>query len=337
MSEVVLSIVVAAFNVEKFIGRCVSSIDNSPLAGRVEILVIDDGSTDGTGEILRDLAAKKEGLRIIHQPNGGLGAARNLGLEQARGDYVWFLDGDDFLNPGSVERVVKVLVEDAPDVLVVDFSCADEAGMPIEWIRSPLTQDAGRVVLGGEFFARHFATTYAVLYVIKRSLFVEHNLRFQPRINMQDAELIPRVLARADSVHVSGIDSYVYVKRADSFINSTNPATRERYFESVLEVRQRLEAFRQDVTDKDMLAGLDAKLGSIRRILLMAFVYDTLDGASLRRRLDALKADGLHPFDPLPDETRKERLVRNAVNACPVLFPPPYRWIRTATRGLRAR
>lgn len=337
MSEVVLSIVVAAFNVEKFIGRCVSSIDNSPLAGRVEILVIDDGSTDGTGEILRDLAAKKEGLRIIHQPNGGLGAARNLGLEQARGDYVWFLDGDDFLNPGSVERVVKVLVEDAPDVLVVDFSCADEAGMPIEWIRSPFTQDAGRVMHGGAFFARHFATTYAVLYVIKRSLLVEHNLRFQPRINMQDAELVPRVLARADSVHVSGIDGYVYVKRTDSFINSTSPATRERYFESVLEVRRRLEAYRQDVTDQDMLAGLDSKLGSIRRILLMAFVYDTLDGASLRRRLDALKADGLHPFEPLPGETRKERLLRNAVNACPALFPPPYRWIRTATRRLRAR
>lgn len=337
MSEVVLSVVIAAFNVEKFIGRCVSSIGNAPLGRHVEILVIDDGSTDGTGEILRDLVARTDDLRVIHQLNAGLGAARNLGLEQARGDYVWFLDGDDFLSPGSVERTLQVLVEDAPDVLVMDFSCADEDGMSIGWIRSPFTQDAGRVMHGGAFFARYFATTYAWLYVIKRSLLVEHNLRFQPRINMQDAELIPRVLAQADSVHVSGIDGYVYVKRADSFINSTIPATRERYFESVLEVRRRLEAFRQEVTDQYMLAGLDAKLGSIRRILLMAFVYDTLDGASLRRRLDALKADGLHPFDPLPGETRKERVLRNAVNACPALFPSPYRWIRTMTRGLRAR
>ena len=337
MSELVLSIVVAAFNVEKFIERCVTSIGNQTIDRRIEILVVNDGSRDRTGEILRGLVTHGEvRLRVIHQANCGVGAARNVGLESASGRYVWFVDGDDYVESGSVDKLLEVLVRNDPDVAVIDFSCADEAGLPIEWIRSPLTQDAGVIMQGGAFFARHFATTYTCMYVVKRSLLVDHDLRFQPRIKMQDAELIPRILSVADTVLISRINAYVYVKRAGSYMNSTDPVAREESFQSVLEVRRRLEAFRHDVADQNMLAGLAAKMGSIRRILLLAFVYDEIDRSSLRNRLDLLKADGVYPFVPWQDETVKESLIRSAVNLCPILFPPLFRSFRKAFNVLRA-
>lgn len=335
MGDILFSLVVTAFNVEDFIERCLASIrEQSPL-DCFEVLVVDDGSTDRTGQILQDLAVREAGLRVFRQANQGVGAARNLGIEQARGRYIWFVDGDDFLKNGAIQRLRDALVGASPDVVAIDFSCADEAGHPVDWISSPFSGNRIESMRGAQFFSRYFDTTFTCMYVIKRAILVDHGLRFQPRIKMQDAELIPRILAVAEEVLIPRIDAYVYVKRAGSYMNNSSTAAREESFRSVLEVHRRLQAFREGVRDRDMRAGLASKLNSIRRILLMAFVYDHLDQAALRRRLDLLKSEGLHPFEPIAGETIKTRLLRTAVNLGPMLFPAMYRVVRRALNTFR--
>ena len=329
MMPCVLSIVVPAYNVERFIGRCVSSVDAQHMASRVEVIVVDDGSTDETARIVSDLASRTEGVRIICQPNGGLGAARNRGFDQACGDYVWFVDGDDFLEAGAVKKVVASLEEHAPDILVVDFTCADEDGAPVKWIACPFDSNHGQSTSGAGFFRRHHATTYAWLYVFRRKLLAEHGIKFQPRINMQDAELLPRAMAVAGKVIVSGIDAYVYVKRVDSFINNPDPGVRERYFRSVVEVRQRLLLFLDGLDESEIREGVAAKLRSLDRILLRSYVYDSTDAIALSGRLSLLRSEGVHPFAPFIDAGAKDRLLRLAVNLQPLRAPRVYRWIRS--------
>ena len=331
----ILSVIVPAHNVESFIERCLVSLVNADREDNVEIIVVDDGSTDATGDIVERFAYGRESVKVLRQENQGLGAARNAGIRVARGDYIWFVDGDDWLKPNALDRVLHKLNQIAPDVLVVDFSCADESGQPIQWIHSPFARDAGKDMRGPQFFALHHATTYAWLYVIKRSLLDEHDLRFQPRINMQDAELLPHVFAVARQVYVSGIDAYVYVKRAGSFINSAARAVRERYFQSVLEVRRRLQDFQGTLSDPVMSKALEEKLSSLRRILLMAYVYDVLDNQALRLRYGDLRKAGAYPFARLSEETPKEWFIRLAVNLAPVSFPRGYRWLRERTAGIR--
>ena len=89
------SIIVPAYNVAQYIEECIESILNQDY-DNYEIIVVDDGATDETPKILDEIASKSEKVRVIHQKNGGLSAARNSGIEAASGEYILFLDGDDF-------------------------------------------------------------------------------------------------------------------------------------------------------------------------------------------------------------------------------------------------
>lgn len=328
VTQPVLTVVIPAHNVERYIGRCVSSVYSQRVASKIETIIIDDGSADETGQVANSLASAMDGVRVVQQANAGLGASRNIGLSQARGEYIWFVDGDDFLRPGTLEEIVPTLERTTPDILVVDFCCADEGGASISWVACPFSPDHRKSMSGAEFFLRYHETTYAWLYIFRRRLLIDNGLRFQPRINMQDAELLPRVMAVADRVLVSGIQAYVYVKRAGSFINNPASSVRERYFASVLEVRRRLTEFLQELTEPVIREGVTAKLSSINRILLMAYVYDPLDAKGLEGRLKLLQADGAFPFRPLSGAGMKIGALRAAVNFQPLAFPRIYRWLR---------
>lgn len=120
--SVLLTIVVPAYRVQGYVRQCLESI----LAAQewdLEVIAIDDCSPDGTGAVLDEVAATDSRLRVIHlETNGGLGAARNLGLEQANGEHVWFVDGDDWVEPDGVDALCARLRTDHPDVLILDYA-----------------------------------------------------------------------------------------------------------------------------------------------------------------------------------------------------------------------
>lgn len=341
MSDLDLSIIVPSYNVEPFILRCLESLNAGETSASVEVIVVDDASVDGTFQAAKAWNGCSNYRVIRNDANSGLGASRNVGLEAARGRYVWFVDGDDFLSSGAVSSVVQMLRNRSPDVLVVNFSCADEAGRKIDWIECPWSGDHDVVLTGPAFFSKYFSTTYAWAFVIKRELLSRNQLRFQPRINMQDAELLPRVMSFAAVVLISGIQACIYVKRVGSYINSQDAVIRDRYFASVLEVYSRLLEFRNCVDAPLMRVGLDAKIAAIRRIVLLAFVYDSLDVKARVARLHQIRAHGLFPFEPIPGSTKNQVLVRYATNLFPCAFPAVFalgrRHFRRFQTGFGAR
>jgi CDP-glycerol glycerophosphotransferase len=123
-AEVRLSVVVPVFGVEDFLAECLDSIlAQSP--EDIEVIAVDDCSPDRCGEILDDYAVRDPRVRVLHlDHNVGLGAARNIGFEQAAGEYVWFVDSDDWLAEGSVATVLDRLERARPDVLIIDFAQA---------------------------------------------------------------------------------------------------------------------------------------------------------------------------------------------------------------------
>ncbi|MFF4408397.1 glycosyltransferase family 2 protein [Streptomyces sp. NPDC001404] len=115
-----VTVIVAAYNAMPYVTGSVTSVLRQSLgAGHIELIAVDDGSTDGTGEELDRLAAGAPGMRVIHQPNsGGPAGPRNLGLERATGRYVFFLDADDRLGPEALERMVAAADENGSDVVL---------------------------------------------------------------------------------------------------------------------------------------------------------------------------------------------------------------------------
>ncbi|GHF25686.1 hypothetical protein GCM10010218_02970 [Streptomyces mashuensis] len=120
MSGPDVTVIIAAYNAMPLVTRSVTSVLNQTLgADRIELIVVDDGSTDGTAEELDRLAERAPAMRVIHQPNsGGPAGPRNVGLDQAGGRYVYFLDADDHIGPEALERMIKAADENGSDVVL---------------------------------------------------------------------------------------------------------------------------------------------------------------------------------------------------------------------------
>ena len=99
----VYSVIVPVYNVKPYLSRCLDSILSQTFSD-FELIIVDDGSTDGSGQISDEYALKDSRIQVIHQENGGLSAARNTGLDRARGTYVYFADSDDYLKPELLEK-----------------------------------------------------------------------------------------------------------------------------------------------------------------------------------------------------------------------------------------
>ena len=115
MDEKLVSVIIPAYNIEDYIGRCLDSV-LSQTYKNLEIIVIDDGSSDRTGEILDDYEKKNHRMKVIHKENGGVSSARNIGIDRANGDYIGFVDGDDRVNPKLFETLVKLINGENADI-----------------------------------------------------------------------------------------------------------------------------------------------------------------------------------------------------------------------------
>lgn len=114
--------IVAVHRVQGYLRQCLDSILGQSFTD-LELIAVDDGSTDHCAAVLDEYAARDPRIRVIHlEHNVGLGPARNVGLDYAAGEYVWFVDGDDWLAEGAVRAVVRRLRETEPDVLIVDYA-----------------------------------------------------------------------------------------------------------------------------------------------------------------------------------------------------------------------
>ena len=112
-----VSIIVPVYNVEKYLRDCLKSLANQTHQN-LQIILVNDGSTDGSGEVCEEFARRDNRIEVIHQPNRGVSAARNAGLEEVRGDYLLFVDGDDTLEADAVEVALKGFVNNTIDVVM---------------------------------------------------------------------------------------------------------------------------------------------------------------------------------------------------------------------------
>ncbi|WP_018218265.1 bifunctional glycosyltransferase/CDP-glycerol:glycerophosphate glycerophosphotransferase [Salinispora vitiensis] len=224
-----ISFVVPAYRVQGYLRECLDSILGQPVAG-IEVIGVDDGSPDSSGEILAEYAARDQRVRTIALPaNGGLGPARNAGLDQAGGEYVWFVDGDDWLAPDCLVEVVERLRATAPDVLVVDHVRA--------WWNGDSTQSGMREVFPSSpgtatFRLRERPELIRLLHtawnkVLRREFLLEHGLRFAPGW-YEDVSFTYPLLLRAQRIGVLDRVCVNYRQRRAGAITRTRG---DRHFE----------------------------------------------------------------------------------------------------------
>ena len=217
-----LSIVVPAYNIAAWIERCLQSLAQIALPeGSCEILVINDGSTDGTGALVQGFARQHSGVRLVTQANAGLPAARNSGIREAAGEYIWFVDGDDWILPGLVAQLLERAVTEELDVLCFGMQAAYEDGRE-QSITGASAVD-GMVLSGPEFVRSADMIPSACVQLYRRAFLLEERLMFYAGIVHEDQEFTPRAYCLAHRIMRVPNILYVYFQRANSIQRSVNP------------------------------------------------------------------------------------------------------------------
>lgn len=234
--DVVLTVVVPVYAVEGYLHQCLQSIRAGLSAeenAQVEVIAVDDASPDSSGAMLDDHAARHGGLRVVHLPaNVGLGLARNAGLAEARGRYVWFVDSDDWLPAGSTRAVLERLRDTEPDVLLIDHLRVHENGRLQTDASSPLL--SGPPTLDNLLGVQHTAWNR----ILRREFLAKHDLRF-PAGWYEDVPFTNPVLIAADRVEVLNRVCYHYRIGRAGAITATRS---DRHFEA-FEQYDRLHAW----------------------------------------------------------------------------------------------
>ncbi len=120
MSKPLISIIIPVYNNKQYLAECIESVINQTYSN-LEIIVVDDGSTDGSSEILDTYGKQDKRIKVIHQENGGVSAARNTGLDIAKGDYIGFVDSDDYCVSTMYEQLLGVATKESADVVICTF------------------------------------------------------------------------------------------------------------------------------------------------------------------------------------------------------------------------
>lgn len=211
-----ISVIVPVYNVEKYLTKCVDSI-LAQTFNNYEILLIDDGSTDNSNKICDQYAALHANVRVVHKKNGGLSDARNVGIEIAEGDYLCFIDSDDYIASAMLENLYTDLINHQTKMSAVEMVDVYEGKLlqkPEQGKIEVLDQKAAicAVLQGKQLYA------YATNKLFKKDLF--KTVRFPVGKIVEDAFVIMELLMQVDRVVVSDWPGYFYFHRGDSIIGA---------------------------------------------------------------------------------------------------------------------
>lgn len=220
-----LSIIIPAYNVQSYIQKCIDSCFSQDIdISLYELLIINDGSTDSTLDIIEESAQKYSNIRIFSQKNGGLSAARNVGIVNAEGKYIWFIDSDDYIRSNVLKKLLSDLEKDNLDAIWFQWQRVDEKGMCLPHEKNWIRRDIATVVSGVDFLSSIFGMCfYAWAFIFKRELFFRYKFCFAEGILYEDIELIPRLLLKVERIRYTSLCAYNYLQRAGSILHSFNP------------------------------------------------------------------------------------------------------------------
>ena len=210
-----VSIIVPVYNVAQYLDRCLNSLVQQSHRN-LEILLVDDGSTDGSGALCDRWQSRDPRIRVFHKPNGGLSDARNHGLERACGEYICFVDSDDWCDLRFVEMLLRQLLETGSDL--AECGCLRTDGHVPDTI--PATPEC-RVYEGRDCFLRFLSEDFSVSVcnkLYRRSLL--ENLPFRRGVYHEDEFWTYRVFSRAQRVCRLNYTGYFYYQRPGSIVHT---------------------------------------------------------------------------------------------------------------------
>ncbi|MCQ2289280.1 MAG: glycosyltransferase [Muribaculaceae bacterium] len=274
MESALITIIVPVYNVAVYLDRCVESIIHQTYHN-LEIILVDDGSTDGSADLCDLWAERDERIRVIHQENGGLSMARNAALDIMTGDYVAMVDGDDYVGIDFARILYKVISHNRADIAAAAWSIFDDGNDPqITLDDGPeLTFTSSEAI--DDVFYQHTLTNSACSKLFKSSIF--KTLRFPQGLLYEDLAVIYDILEGAQTVAYTSRTLYYYRQRSGSITQKFTP---ERIH--VLDITEQIEKRMATAAPEHLPAARSRRLSACFNILLLCPTDGSMDDVVAR-------------------------------------------------------
>ena len=215
-----LSVIIPVYNVERYLQVCLESVALQGIED-MEVIVIDDGSTDSSGKICDEYAERHTTFKVIHQDNQGLSAARNLGIEVSQGEYIMFVDSDDYLVPESLAPLLETAIEHRLDFLGFGHVSVAENTNSVAARKYDIPQDI-QAFNGVDFIEKHYCTSMVWWYICRSSIIKENNIYFPVGQMLEDADYNMRLMFCSQRIAMLPNIVYCHRKRTSSIMSNTN-------------------------------------------------------------------------------------------------------------------
>lgn len=261
-----LSIIVPVYNVSDYLAKCLDSLLAQDLPqNEYEIIVVNDGSTDNSGVIAQQYADKYANITLVNQANQGLSGARNTGIKQAKGDYIQFVDSDDYLEESVLGGLMKQVGEGDLDVLRFKYQNVRintigeyEIFQPYKSSSFLFDNYSSKITDGVSFLNERFGTAcYAVMFIIRRTIL--ENCTFKSGIYFEDTEWTPRMILKSRRIASTDTIVYNYLMREGSITKAVNKDKQRKVIEDKIKLVDSLLEHSKDLENKSwferMIAG----------------------------------------------------------------------------------
>ena len=230
MSNILISVIVPVYNVEGYLKKCIESICHQTYEN-LEIILVDDGSTDGSGFLCDAYAKKDSRIKAIHKTNGGLSDARNTGMEIATGEWWTFVDSDDYLAPNTAATLLRAAVENCCEIAVCNMVRVYEDGAQ-EPFYCPATKPT---IWADEQRFKTLKQPSVCNKLFYAGLF--EGVRFPKGKYYEDTFVYHILVYRASQIVLTGLNGYYYLSRRESILGQ--PRFTDKYFDFVEAVHER--------------------------------------------------------------------------------------------------
>lgn len=237
-----LSIIIPVYNVEKYIGRCIESCLKQDLPrDEYELLIVNDGSQDGSMDVVIKFVSQHNNIRIIEQENAGLSAARNTGIKEAKGEYLWFVDSDDDIKADILKQLVYKAYSKRLDVLCFGINVIKENET---CVYSIYAEKEDFVYDGVNYISKVIMPASACVALYRRKFLLDNDLCFKVGVVHEDQEFTPRVYCMAKRISYINVPAYNYWVRNGSIM--TSPEKRAKKAKDLLLICDSLYRFTKE-------------------------------------------------------------------------------------------
>lgn len=298
-----LSIVIPLYNKEKYIERCIKSVLSQDLRpNEYEIIIVNDGSTDSSSLICQNYTERYSNIYFFNQENAGPSAARNRGLEATKGDYVYFLDADDYVAYNGLNCTIQICKQNNLDILIFNTKEVKEDALP-DFLSKKNDAITIQVMDGITYVAQHIFKNEAWRYLINKDFLNDTGIKFSEGTLYEDAIFTASLFLKANKMAKVNLDVHRYVVVQNSIVTNKDPVHNLKFIQGMVYAVEKLNDLIKGLNSSHLdYHGAVKKLKAKQQALVFALIirtfrYRLLSFKDLKKILVKLNTLEVYPID----------------------------------------